>query len=313
MKNIKTVALVGLGAIGCYIAEGIIKAVGYENFRVIADGDRKNRIENEGAVINGVLHKFKVVSASESMPAADLIIIATKMNQFNEALHSIKNQVGCNTIIMSLLNGIESEEIISKIYGEEKVIYSVTRAAVTRIENNVIYRPESCNIEFGEKKNDKLSERVVALSKLFDAANIKYVIEKDMIRAIWKKFMCNVSENQSSAILGIPFGAWRENIHANYVREAAMHEVIEVAQKLGVDISTEDLIKQREVLKQINASGRTSMLQDIEAGRKTEVEMFSGTMVRLGEKLKVPTPINALFYHMIRTLEDKNSGEFNFK
>lgn len=134
-----------------------------------------------------------------------------------------------------------------------------------------------------------------------------------MIRAIWKKFMCNVSENQSSAILGIPFGAWHDNIHANYVREAVMYEVIEVAQKLGVDISPDDLIPQRELLKKINANAKTSMLQDIEAGRKTEVEMFSGTMLRLGKELGVPTPINALFYHMIKTIEDKNDGTFTYK
>ena len=55
------------------------------------------------------------------------------------------------------------------------------------------------------------------------------------------------------------------------------------------------------------------MLQDIEAGRKTEVEMFSGTVLRLGKELGVPTPINALFYHMIKTIEDKNDGTFTYK
>jgi 2-dehydropantoate 2-reductase len=313
MKEIKTVALVGLGAIGCYIAGGITKAIGYDNFRVIAEGKRKERIEKDGVVINGVLHNFQVVSPNIKTTPADLVIVITKMPQLEEALEAIKNQVSENTMIISLLNGVESEQIISKIYGEEKVIYSVTRAAVTKVGNMVTYNPEIAYIEFGEKINNELSERVQALSRLFDAAGIRYIIPKDMIRAIWKKFMCNVSENQSSAILGIPFGAWHDNIYANYVREAVMYEVIEVAQKLGIALFPEDLIPQRELLKKINANAKTSMLQDIEAGRKTEVEMFSGTMLRLGKELGVPTPINALFYHMIKTIEDKNDSTFTYK
>ena len=124
--------------------------------------------------------------------------------------------------------------------------------------------------------------------------------------------MCYVSENQSSAILGIPFGAWHSNEHANYVREAAMNEVLEIAQKLGIDLSINDILDQREVLKKINPNARTSLLQDIEAGRKTEVEMFSGTIMNLGSKLGISTPVNNLFYHMIKTLEDKNEGAFNY-
>ena len=312
MKEIKTVSLIGLGAIGCYMAENLVKAVGYDNFRVIADGKRKERIENEGIIINGVLNNFRVVTPEEKTNPADLVIVITKMMQLESALQDIKNQIGDNTIIMSLLNGVESEEIVANVYGEDKMLYTVTRAAVTKVGNVVTYNPKISCLEFGEKKNEVISERVKAISDLFNKSGIKYKIPKDMIRAIWRKFMCNVSENQSSAILGIPFGAWHSNEHANYVREAAMNEVLEIAQKLGIDLSINDILDQREVLKKINPNARTSLLQDIEAGRKTEVEMFSGTIMNLGSKLGISTPVNNLFYHMIKTLEDKNEGAFNY-
>jgi 2-dehydropantoate 2-reductase len=312
MKKIETVALIGLGAIGCYMAEGLLKALGQDNFLVVAQGDRKTRIEKDGVIINGKLRKFKTIEPSQEGITVDLVVIITKMPQLADALEDIKNLLGENTMIMSLLNGIESEQVVARRYGEHRVIYSVTRAAVTRLNNNVTYSPEISQIEFGEKNNEVLSERVRALSELFKSSDIKFKIPTDMIHAIWRKYMCNISENQSSAILGIPFGAWRDNEHANYVREAAMYEVINVAQALGINLTVDDLIKQREVLKRVNQGAKTSLLQDIEAGRKTEVEMFSGTLIRYGRELNIPTPVNELFYHMIKTLEDKNDGVFNF-
>jgi 2-dehydropantoate 2-reductase len=129
-----------------------------------------------------------------------------------------------------------------------------------------------------------------------------------MIRAMWLKFACNVSENQSSAILGIPFGAWQVSNHANQIREVAFKEVICIANKKGIDLSEEDLSHQRKALDGIPYANKTSMLQDIENGRATEVEMLAGIVCRMGRELGIPTPVNDLFYHSIKVLEEKNSG-----
>ena len=146
---------------------------------------------------------------------------------------------------------------------------------------------------------------------LFERAGLRYEVPADMVREIWVKFMANVSENQSAAILGIPYAAWYEDGNdANWIREAACREVIAVANRCGIDLGEDDLIRQRARAKCTPAWGKPSTLQDIEAGRPTEVEMFSGTLCRLGRRLGVPTPVNDLFYHMIRVLEQKNAGAF---
>jgi 2-dehydropantoate 2-reductase len=113
-------------------------------------------------------------------------------------------------------------------------------------------------------------------------------------------------------VLGIPFGAWHNNVHANYIREAIMKEVITIAQAKGIDLTLDALPVQQQLLLNVSPTARTSTLQDIENGRKTEVEMFSGAIMRLGKELDVPTPINEIFYHAIKTLEDKNDGAFDF-
>jgi 2-dehydropantoate 2-reductase len=310
--EIKTVSLIGLGAIGAYLAKGISTAIGNDSFQVIADGDRKRRIENEGVVINGTPYSFNVVSPEEDVKPSDLVVVITKFNQLRGAALQIRKFVGPDTIIMAPLNGIESEDILAEYYPQEQIIYSLARVASLREGNKITYSENLAYIEFGEKTNETISPRVQAIADMFDKGGIGYKIQPDMLKAIWTKFMCNCSENQSSAVLGIPFGAWHNNVHANYIREAIMKEVITIAQAKGIDLTLDALPVQQQLLLNVSPTARTSTLQDIENGRKTEVEMFSGAIMRLGKELDVPTPINEIFYHAIKTLEDKNDGAFDF-
>ncbi|MDO5575429.1 MAG: 2-dehydropantoate 2-reductase [bacterium] len=311
MKEIKTVALIGLGGIGGYLASNLQKVTGKENLRIIAGGARKERIEKNGLIVNGEPVSFHVVAPEEETGYADLVIIITKSLGLREAVLQVKNQVGPDTIIMSPLNGIESEDIVAEVYGYERILYSLARVSVTVTNQNELhFNPGFAHMEFGEKTNETYSERVLAVKTLFESAGIKSVIQKDMIFAIWHKFMCNVAENQTAAILGIPFGAWHCDEHANHLREMAMREVIAIANKKGIPLGEQDMVEQGERLKKINKDGRPSTLQDIEAGRKTEVDMFAGTVMRLGKEVSVETPVNEFMYHAIKVLEDKNDGVF---
>lgn len=306
LEHINSVALIGLGAIGCALAPGLSKAVGTENFRVIAGGERKKRLERKGVCINGKTYHFPIVSPEEKSSPVDLAVIIVKETDLPQAIEDIANQVGDDTILVSFMNGITSEEVIAGRFGKQKVIYGLTRKSVVMKAGVCSYDPRNGYFAFGEARNDTISPRIQAMKELFEKAEIPYRVEKDMVRAIWVKFMCNVSENQSSAILGIPFGAWRDSENANAVREMAAREVIKIANQKGIDLGEKDLLQQREVLKTVPYWNKTSMLQDIENGRPTEVEMFSGTVRRLGRKMDIPTPVNDLFYYCIKTLEDKN-------
>ena len=311
MGEIKTVALIGLGGIGGYLASNLQRVIGKENVRIIAGGARKERIEKNGLIVNGEPMLFHVVAPEEETGYADLVIIITKSLGLREAVLQVKNQVGPNTIIMSPLNGIESEDIVAETYGYERILYSLARVSVTVTNQNELhFNPSFAHMEFGEKINEIDSERVVAVKTLFENAGIKSIIQKDMIFALWHKFMCNVAENQIAAILKIPFGAWHCDEHANHLREMAMREVIAIANKKGIPLGEQDMVEQGERLKKINKDGRPSTLQDIEAGRKTEVDMFAGTVMRLGKEVGVATPVNEFMYHAIKVLEDKNDGIF---
>lgn len=310
-EPITKAAIIGLGAIGSYLASHLQTVLG-DNLRIIAGGARKERLERNGVVVNGKRLHFHVVDPQEDCGGdyPQLAIIITKFSGLPQAIKDIKNQIGPHTIIMAPLNGVEKEEIVAASYGWENLLYSLARVSVVMRDGKVTFSDASAQMEFGEKHNETLSPRVQAVKALFESAGIKSVVPEDMERAIWLKYMCNVSENQSAAVLGIPFGAWNVSDDANWIREALVREVAAVAAKKGIRITEEDIEEQGKRLKNVPAANKPSTLQDLEAGRKTEVDMFAGTMMRLGKEYGVPTPYNELFYHAIRVLEQKNDRLF---
>jgi 2-dehydropantoate 2-reductase len=124
---------------------------------------------------------------------------------------------------------------------------------------------------------------------------------------MWFKFMINVGINQASAVLRGNYGVFQKSREARDLMEAAMREVVAVAQKLKVNLCAGDIEKFYPVLDSLSPDGKTSMLQDVEAGRKTEVEMLAGKLVELGEQYGVPTPVNRELFRKIREIEKNYS------
>lgn len=309
MKRIERVSLIGLGAMGVFFAPRLYRLLG-EHFTVIAEGERKRRLETKGVTVNGVNYRFPIVTPDQSNTPADLILVCVKYHQLEQAVQDIRGQVGPDTIILSILNGIDSEDYFIREYGESHVLYSFMRMSIVMEDGVADFDPYWGKLHFGEKKNDvkngRLSERVLAVKELMERADIPYQIEEDMLHGIWFKYMCNIGENQTCALLGVPFGAFHSNAHANAIRVGAMREVVAVANRLGVAIGEAEIERQERTIPTIPAPNKPSTLQDLEAGRKTEIEMLAGTVLRLGREYGVPTPINEMFYHGIRVLEEKN-------
>ena len=108
-------------------------------------------------------------------------------------------------------------------------------------------------------------------------------------------------------MLGIPFGAFRDSEEANEIRWAAMKEVQAVAKAKGITITDEQMRKQYETVCRIPYDNKPSTLQDLEAGRKTEIDMFAGSMVWMGKELGIDTPVCWMFLQGIPGIEEKNS------
>ena len=307
--KMKKVTLIGLGAMGVFFAPRISEKLG-AGFRILADGSRKERLEHRGVTVNEVNYRFPIITPDMEGDPADLVIIAVKGYDLPQAIQDIRNQVGENTLILSVLNGVESEKQVAEVYGADHVLYSYMRISVVMKDGKTSFDPSKGSIHFGDLKNDpdRFSPRVLAVKELFDACGIGYKIDEDMERGLWFKFMCNVGENMTCAMFGVPFGAFQKSADANYFRTAAMWEVIRVANELGIGIGQSDIDRQEHSIGRIPYNNKPSTLQDLEAGKRTEVDMFAGTVVRLGKEVGVETPVCEMFLHGIHLIEDRLFG-----
>lgn len=299
--EIKTVTMIGVGAVGAVIASKLTKFLGKENVECLADGERKARYERDGIFINGEKQNFNFVE-SKNAKKSDLIIIATKNLQLGEALKMMKNAFGENTIILSLLNGIQSERDIAQVYGEKNVLYSFVISLNSIHVGSKIECSNYGTLVFGEKDNSK-SERVAALEKLFSASGIKCKNPDDIHLEMWKKFLINTTFNTLSAITRSPYGGFRLGVMQNLARKVGS-EVIKVANAENVPLTSEMLEDDIKLMCSHDPHGKTSMLQDVEAGRKTENAWFCGTAANLAKKHGIEVPFCEFLRDLIEETEE---------
>jgi len=301
--EIKRVHFIGLGAIGLKYAARI-HDVDPALVRVIASPARIARLQATPPTVNGSPYHFEYLRPDE--PAADgpadLIFVAVKWRHLSEALDDMRGFVGDNTAIISLMNGIASEEVIAREFGRERVIYANVYMDAVRSGHAVTYR-DIGRIVFGEENNTVVSPRVQAIEALFAKAHIPSTVPADMLRAHWAKFMLNVGINQASAVLRAPYGTFRTNPHARELMVAAAREVLEISRRAGVGLDESDVERFLAIIDSVDPAGKTSMLQDVEGHRETEVDIFAGTVVDLGERYGVPTPVNRTLLTIIRAID----------
>ena len=287
--EMKTVALIGAGAVGCYFVAGLKEKSG-ENLWVIAEGERKERLEREGLWINGQQF-FPCVKAPEEAVGADLILVSVKYGGLEKILPWIETMTDSHTVVMSLLNGVDSEEIIGKRIGMEHMVYSLMKIASQRTGNQIRYDPEKpAGVFFGEKD-----------------CCVSYRVCQNIMQDLWYKFSLNISKNLPQAIINCGQGAYTDSEHVAYISERMRLEVVAVAEAKGIDIHDVDAPAARN--SGVLPDARYSTLQDLDAHRPTEIDMFSGALIRMGKELGIEVPFNEFAFHAIKALEEKNCGK----
>ena len=307
MKEIKSVVICGLGAIGG------IYAVKLHDFstdilKVLVDEERLSRYSKNPLIYNGKEYDFDYVLPEEGQKV-DLVIVATKSSGLEDAIKNIEKFVGEDTIILSLLNGITSEDEIAKKYGKEKLLYSYFIGHTSTREGRNIDFDGTGKIVFGDKNNEILSENVLSVENLFKKAGINYEIPQDMDYSRWKKFMLNVGANQTSTVLRAVFKYIQNCPKVKNIVISLMREVKEIAKSEGVrgtDVMLEEAIKN---LDEMAPLCKTSMFQDISAKRQTEVGIFAGVVSILGRKHNIKTPYSDMIKEFIEAIDEMNKLE----
>lgn len=306
--KIESVAVLGAGAVGSYVIWGLSEKAGVR-LGVVAEGERAERLKQNGCAVNGTVYRPEVWTPQEAH-GVDLLVVALKYGALPGAMESIRAVVGEHTVVMSLMNGVDSEELIGAQVGDEKVIRSLIKVASHKEEDGYHFDPDATlGIIFGEEHAPFESERVRAIVDLFEGTGIHYRVTDEIRAEMWSKFRLNVCNNLPQAILGAGVGCYRDSEHMKAISEGLRRELEAIAAAKGIDLRKVDTSGRGSA---VPPTARYSTLQDLDAKRHTEIDMFSGALMRMGEELGIPTPYNEYTYHMIKALEEKNDGKFDY-
>ena len=150
-----------------------------------------------------------------------------------------------------------------------------------------------------------------AIEDLFADTGLHYRATEYIKEEMWCKFRLNVGNNLPQAVLGTGVGCYRDSVHMKKISNKLREELEAIAAAKGIDIRKADDSSSHGSA--VPPSARYSTLQDLDAGRHTEIDMFSGALIRMGKELGIPTPYNEYTYHIIKALEEKNDGKFDYQ
>lgn len=277
-------AIVGRGAVGTSVAYALKDS---KEIFFAVDSSREEKCHTKVAV-NGETLDIPTIVPDGSVKA-DLVIVAVKNFQLYSALNVIRPLLGEDTVILPILNGIEAEEVLSKEFGEERVIYGFIQGLSVFRDGDSFTSFSRGRISMGEKDNS-LSPRIISIRDYLLSSGQNVVIPEDIHHEKWLKFMTNTCFNTLTAILEADYGATSENLDMVRCARMAAREVVKVAEKKNVILTQDDVEKMIENTCSLTGKGRSSMLEDLLSDRETENRYFAGAISRMGKCFGIPTP-----------------------
>jgi len=302
--KIKTVSVIGLGALGIMYSHFFTQKLESNRIHVLADKDRIQRYQTEGIYINDERCHFNYVDNDRQRRVVDLVIFAVKSTQLTQVIEQYRDQINENTIILSVLNGVSSEKVLADVFGIDNVLLCTAQGMDATKEGNHLYCKGTGFLRVGTHDGIK-SPQLERVMQFFDEIDFAYEYCEDMIFQLWNKLVLNVGINQSCAVFDLPYSGVQCDGNPRDTMIAAMQETIIVGRAEGVQLPDTIIQSWLKITDSLSADGMPSMRQDVLAHRKTEVDLFSGTVIALGKKHKIPTPINDWLYKRIIEIEDK--------
>ena len=299
--EIHKVAIVGMGALGLMYGEQIQKSLGKDHISFVMDSARYQHHKAETYTVNGVPQDFVLVDAAEATPV-DLVIVATKASGLESALDVMAGLVTEHTILISVMNGISSEQILAERFGDRNLVHCVAIGMDAMRDGQTLNYINQGKLQIGILK-DEQKPALAALCQFLDRVGLAYSVENDILHALWGKFLLNVGINQACMVYETTYAGALTTPHIFETMSAAMHEVITIAAKEGIHLTEQDFEQYIKILHTLKPDGYPSMRQDALARRKSEVELFAGTVLQLAAKHQVPAPANTFFYQRIQELE----------
>jgi 2-dehydropantoate 2-reductase len=241
---------------------------------------------------------------------ADAILLAVKTWQLEPAAEAVKPLVGKETAVVTLQNGVDAPEQAAAILGRDAVVPGIAKVLAYIEKPGHIRHLGAGALSFAEWDNSP-SERVERLRAATEEAGLVAERPRDIWTALWAKFLFVAPLGGLGAVADAPFGPLRDRPGLRSLLGQAMGEVEQIARRRGIrlgddgDDAGDVVAKTLAVVDQQPADGTTSLHRDLRSGRPSELDAWTGAIVRLGEQAGVPTPVNGFCYEVLSYLAAK--------
>ncbi|WP_457616847.1 ketopantoate reductase family protein [Lutibacter sp.] len=302
------IVVYGTGGVGGYF--GARLAQSGNNVTFIARGKHLEAIQKKGLYLKSVKGDYHVYPANATSSISDvskidLILICVKTWQLPDVAKKIKPVLAENTMVISLLNGVENADVLSKIIAPKHILGGlckiISKVADYGVIHHISYEP---TIVFGEL-NHEISERAIQLKEVFLKAGFKTILASNIQKEIWTKFLFISTISAIGALTRATIGEMIAIPEVKEIMIQTAHEIFEVAKAKGIDLPNDIIKKQFQIIESQPYNTTSSLQRDMIAGKPSELESQNGTIVKMGKELGVATPVNAFIYYSLLPQENK--------
>jgi 2-dehydropantoate 2-reductase len=298
-------AIIGPGALGCLLA-GRLFAAGEQVRLVDYRPERAGVLRTRGIGFTDLSGERRILAIPVVLPGeiepAELSIMTVKAHQTAVAARDLPALMAGGGLALTLQNGLGNLEKMADAAGPARLLAGVTFVGATRPEDGeVIFAGRGETVIGAPAGSQVQPQELAAVAAVFDRAGLPCRVREDIEAALWEKLMVNVGINPLTAILRVQNGILPDLPEAWELAVAAAREALAVATAQGFDLAVDPEARLYQVCT-ATAANRSSMLQDILAGRATEIEALNAQVVQRGAPRGAPTPVNACLTRLIQAL-----------
>jgi 2-dehydropantoate 2-reductase len=291
------IAIMGSGGVGGYLG-GRLAASGRDvtfiarGAHLAALGAHGLRIES--ALGDALIRPARTCGDPAAVGPVDLVIFAVKLYDTESGAEACRPLVGPATGVVTFQNGVDSPAVLARILGEEHVLGGVAQiASVVAAPGVIRHTGTMARFAFGEL-DGRISARVEALAAALGTAGVEHAVSKAIERDIWAKMVFLATFAGLTALLRLPIGPIRTDADTRALYRDGLAEALAVARAQGVGLAEDFVAQALARTDQLPAAMKSSMLEDLERGRRLELPWLSGAIVRMGREQSIPTPVHDL-------------------
>lgn len=300
------IAIIGAGAMGLLYAAYLSQ----ENQVTLlcTNQEKADLIQEQGVTVTEkdktqkTYHPKALLNGSH-IPDLDVVILFVKSTVSQDALEANKTLVGPNTTLLTLQNGAGHEDLLLQFAKPEQIAIGISQDGSLLLAPNQVQHTGNGNTYFGKPMGD--TETLAPLEETCNRCGFRCEKSSDIHFFIWEKLMVNASSSVVSGVFAMEQGYCYENPYAWAFVKDLVAEMIAVAKADGVEFDYDSQIKRLETHLTTNAEGVPSICVDLRVGRQTEVDSISGSVVKAGKRLSVPTPTHDMIVRLVHGLEGR--------